>query len=136
MRTPATLNSMHGRVSSRLSLSSSSCSPHRCFAQIHYKVDWLRSDATIFYWFDTTIATCLLEELHSPVPMARRCTCCIDSTAFNANHWPISLVRLGSSFAIDEIMSVTQILLLFVCPFSSIPVRIPSPCITGNHPHT
>ena len=56
MRTPATLNSMHGRVSSRLSLSSSSCSPHRCFAQIHYKVDWLRNDATIFYWIDTTIS--------------------------------------------------------------------------------
>jgi hypothetical protein len=51
----------------------------------------------------------------------------MEFTALSANLWPISLVRLGSSFAINEIMSVTNSYLV-----SRAPLFYPS----ASHPHT
>ena len=127
MRTPATLNSMHGRVSSRLSLSSSSSSPHRCFAQIHYKVDWLRNDATIFYWFDTTISCARHASSKNFTVLFLWQDDVHAGFHSNVNCWPISLIRLGSSFVIAEIMSVPN-----TSPICVIPLFYPS----ASHPHT
>jgi hypothetical protein len=51
----------------------------------------------------------------------------MEFTAVSANRWPISLVRLGSSFVINEIMSIT-----YTSHVSMTPLLYPS----ASHPHT